>query len=161
MKISRFLAYATLAGSLMLGTAAMAADPHAHAAGHDGHGEAGLTLDHGKMWQTDAPLRAGMTEIRTAVATSLDPIHAGKFNPSDFDALAGRIEGQIDMITKSCHLPEQADAQLHIVLAQIIDGIGGMRGQSGARIDGAVAVIKALDAYGRHFTHKGWQPITH
>lgn len=159
MAISRVLVQMLIAGYFILGTAAMAAAPHSHDTGHDG-GQ--LTLDSGKKWQTDKALQTGMAEIRKVMAASLDRIHHGKFSPAEYDALAGEIEAQIDAIVKTCHLPEQADAQLHLVLAQVMDGMDVMRGKGGDnRTDGAVTVIKALDAYGEYFDHKGWKPLTH
>jgi hypothetical protein len=158
-KMSRILFQLALAGHLILGTAAMAADSHSHDAGHGSAIQ--LKLDHGKQWPTDEPLRAGMTGIRSAVAGSLDRIHAGAFSASQYDTLAGQVENHVDSITKTCHLAEEADAQLHVVLVRIIDGVDGMRGKGGARSDGVVKVVDALNAYGKHFDHRGWSPIPH
>ncbi|MET0942830.1 MAG: hypothetical protein ABWY13_15865 [Mesorhizobium sp.] len=95
---------------LVLGAPAFAAEPHAHgnkaAAVH-------LRLDNGKKWQTDDVLRRGMSEIRTVLAESLTPIHENVFTPKQYDALAARIQAQIDYVVSNCKLPEKADQQLH------------------------------------------------
>lgn len=160
MNTSRFLGRAFLAGLLAAGLSgtAMAAEPHAHA-GHAAPA-ASLKLDNGMRWETDAPLRAGMIEIREAMAASLESIHAGAFAPTDYDALAARLEQQIDYVTTNCHLPEAADAELHVVLGQIIDGIDAMRGGPD-RDQGAVKVVEALDLYAKGFDHPAWKPLSH
>ena len=132
----------------------VAAEPHAHAA------TAQIKLDNGKKWPTDDALRRGMSEIRTAMADALPPIHADKFSPAAFDGLAGRVQGQIDHVIANCKLPEEADHQLHIVLEQILDGIAAMKADKG-RAAGAIKIVQALELYGTHFNHTGWKPLNH
>ena len=55
-------------------------------------------------------------------------------------------------------LPEDADAQLHVVLEQIIDGVAEMKA---GRDKGAVKIVQALDMYGKYFNHTGWKPLPH
>ncbi|HYG89669.1 MAG TPA: hypothetical protein VD978_25825 [Azospirillum sp.] len=137
---------------------AMAAAGHSH----DGHAATTveLTLKNGKKWPTDEALRHGMGEIRSAVAATLKPIHKNTLDPAGYQALAARIEGQVDVIVKDCRLPDAADAQLHLVLARILEGVEAMKAGPGRR-DGAVGVVQALDAYGKHFDHTGWKPLAH
>lgn len=136
--------------------AGFAAEPHAHA----GAAAVQLKLDNGKKWQTDDALRRGMSEIRTAMADSLTPIHRKKFTPKQYEALAARVQTQIDYVVGNCKLPEAADAQLHLVLERIIDGVAEMKAPSG-RDQGAVKIVQALDLYGKYFNHAGWKPLTH
>jgi hypothetical protein len=130
--------------------------------GHDGHaaGAVELTLDHGKKWQTDAALQKGMAEIRAALAASLDRIHHGKASPAEYAALADGVEKQVDYITQNCKLPEAADAQLHVVIGEVLEGVETMR-KGPDRSAGAVQLVGALDAYGDHFEHPGWQSLMH
>lgn len=131
-----------------------AADPH-----HD-HGAGGekLQLDHGRKWATDAPLRRGMAAIREAVHGAPAPLHEATATPPAYAALATRIEGEVGRIVTECKLPPAADAQLHLVIAEVIAGTDAMKaagsgrqGQAGlARVGGALA------AYARHFEHPGW-----
>ncbi|MBI5260349.1 MAG: hypothetical protein HY852_00855 [Bradyrhizobium sp.] len=148
---------AIVALGLAVGPPALAAEPHAHGGAA---ATVQLRLDHGKKWQTDDVLRRGMSEIRTAVAQSLTPIHKKTFTPAQYDALAGRIQTQIDDVVGNCKLPEEADQQLHIVLEQIIDGVAAMKGATG-RDKGAVKIVRALAQYGKYFDHAGWRPLEH
>ena len=160
MLAKNHLAPALLALALIAAPAgaALAAGPHAH----DGHAAIGqeLTLDNGRKWQTDAPLRTGMDGIRTLLAGSLPQIHDGTLPPEKFGSLAAGIEERIDSVVANCRLPEDADAQLHLVLAEIIEGAGQMKGD-GDRRQGAVRIVQALDAYGAHFDHPGWKGLVH
>lgn len=141
-------------GLALAPTGVVAAEPHTHAA------TAQIKLDNGKKWPTDEALRRGMSEVRTAMADALPPIHANKFSRKAFDELAGRVQAQIDYVTANCKLPEEADHQLHIVLEQILDGIAVMRADKG-RAEGAVKIVQALELYGTHFNHTGWKPLKH
>lgn len=150
------LAAALLASAIALGAAgpALAAAGHSHDAG-----AMTLTLDHGRKWPTDESLRTGMSGIRAAMAAVLEPIHKGTLPAGRYGELAAAVEAQVERIVKDCKLPDAADAQLHIVLAQIQEGVEGMKGTE--RQAGAVAIVKALDAYGRHFDDAGWKPLAH
>ena len=146
-------------GLMVLGVAlapigAMAAEPHAHGASQT------LTLNHGAKWSTDDALRRGMQNMRSSMVAALSPIHENAFTANDYVVLAGRLQTEIDYVTANCHLPEAADQQLHILLEQILDGIGAMKAGSG-RLEGAVKVINALNLYGAHFDHAGWQAVGH
>jgi hypothetical protein len=133
---------------------ALAAEPHAHAANVE------MRLDQGNKWPTDEVLRRGMEEIRLAMAGALNPIHRNEFSAGAYDALAARVQTQVDDVIANCQLPEEADQQLHIVLEQILDGVAAMKGETG-RAEGAIKLVQALDLYGRYFEHAGWQPLAH
>lgn len=150
-RLSFALAFAAAFG---LSAVALAAND-AHS-GHDAHA-AEPTLNHGKKWPTDAALRQGMSEIRALVAEALPKVHRGGL---DAGALSARIMTQVDYVTANCRLPEEADGQLHLVLARIIDGAERMKA-SGAAADGVVTVAGAIEAYGRTFDHPGWHPLAH
>lgn len=148
--------------TLGLGAAgpASAATPPAQEAHAAGGME--LSLNQGRKWETDDALRQGMVAIRETMARTLGSLHTGTFTPAQYAALAATLEGQVDGITKNCRLPSDADAQLHIVLARIMDGIDGLKADGGRnRVTGAVKVLMGLTAYGGYFDHPGWQPIGH
>ena len=135
--------------------------PAAESHGHEhGHGAAKLSLDHGKRWATDAPLRKGMSGIRSEMLRSAKAIHAGKLAPAGYEALAARIETQIAQIVADCKLAPAADEQLHLVIAQLGEGVDAMK-HGEHRDKGAEAVIAALNDYGHHFEHPGWKAIRH
>ncbi len=159
MKTHPTLLIVTLAAAFAFGAGvpAFAADAHQHAADELTQ----LTLDHGRKWATDEPLRKGMTEIRNAVAADQDAIHAGKMSAARYDALAKKIDGQLADVVQNCKLPPAADAQLHLVLAEVIRGQEAIKGQD-KKLDrraGVVKVIGALDAYNKHFDHPGWRGL--
>ena len=154
----RPLAGALVAAALTIGLsgAVSAAAPH----GHEGHSAAAieLQLNNGQKWQTDEALRAGMNRIRAALEVSLPRIHAQRYSADDFSALADTIQEQVDNVVTNCKLPEEADLQLHVALAQILDGINAMKGPDG-QAQGAVAIVQAVNAYGNHFDHPEWKPL--
>lgn len=130
---------------------------------HHANAPAKLSLNNGKKWTTDAPLRDGMAAIRDLVAGSLDAIHHGKMSRAGYDDLAGKVDERVAAIVATCKLDAKADAQLHIVIGDLASGVEAMRGKSRkpGRMGGAVKIVQALDAYDRHFDHPGWQPIKH
>ncbi|WP_085371835.1 hypothetical protein [Magnetospirillum sp. ME-1] len=157
--MSRPLALAALLAVLSLATPVMAASDHSHDQSAPASGK--LTLDHGRKWQTDAPLRQGMAAIGGDLRAALGPVHDKRYSPREFDALAVSILGHIDTIAQQCKLPEAVDAQLHIVLADLISATDVMKGKGGDRAGGVVAAVKALDRYQAHFDHPGWKPVGH
>lgn len=159
--MARGIRQAALAFAVALafgGPAFAANDAHEH-----GHGaqEAKLVLDHGKKWQTDEPLRQGMTNIRGAIAKDVKAIHANKMTPKQYQALAAKVNAEVAGIVQNCKLPPEADAQLHIVVAELMAGAEAMEGkeQGVTRRAGAERVAKALNAYGEHFDHAGWKRL--
>lgn len=139
---------------------ARAEEPHGH---ETAEAPARLSLNAGKKWTTDAPLRQAMTNIRDAMAQALDPIDHGKFSRADYDALARKINGEVAYMVSNCHLEPKADAQLHLIIAQLLAGAEIMEGKiaKAKRKSGAVKVVVALRNYGKYFEHEGWQPLKH
>ncbi len=147
----------------------LAAAPNLALAQHDQrqdgmHGSGGavaqLQLKDGQKWQTDATLRSGMANIRAAFDADHPAIHAGKQTDVQYAALATRIDQQVNSIVASCQLPADADANLHFVVADLLQGASLMRGEDTARSrhDGAALVHGALESYGRYFDDPAWKP---
>jgi hypothetical protein len=162
MKISRWYGFAIAALLISALPPGAMAQP-AHEGAHATHGGAGamvdnLQLDEGKKWATDASLRSGMANIRAAFDADHPAIHAGQESNAAYAALAGRIEQEVNRIVASCRLPPAADAQLHLVVADLMQGVGLMRGADPAksRHDGAARVHGALNAYGKYFDDPEW-----
>lgn len=118
-----------------------------------------LELDQGKPWPTDAALRRGMAAIRDAFDADHARVHAGEQTDAQYDALAGRIETQVNGIVAACKLPPAADTQLHYVVGDLLQGVALMRGQDPARSrhDGAARVHGALLAYPKYFDDPAWR----
>lgn len=152
-----------LACALLAVTGAAAAEhKHDHDHGHGG-AKPQLTLDHGKKWPTDASLRQGMMQIRDQVNAAVPAIHSGKMSNAQYDALAKKVNDEVAGIVAACKLPAEADAQLHIVVADLMEGAEMMAGKEkkAKRMNGAVKIIGTLDRYAAHFDHPGWKPIKH
>jgi hypothetical protein len=127
---------------------------HAHEHAHEHHGaEPALTLDHGKKWATDAPLREGMANIRKIMKES-----SVKPTPEGNQRAAGRMNEEIQKIFKTCKLTPKADANLHLVLAEMMKGTGALKDASLPAAEAYGRISKALDLYGQHFDHPGWSP---
>lgn len=147
---------ASLAATFSLpALAAEAAHDHGTAAG------AALELNQGKKWQTDEPLRKGMSNMRAALAGDLKAIHADKASDAQYEALASKLTGEVAFVVQNCKLDPKADAELHKVIGEILGGADAMQGKEAgvARRDGAVRVAKALNAYGKYFDHPGWRNL--
>lgn len=135
--------------------AAGAADAH-HAHEHGG-AAATLQLNEGKPWPTDAPLRQAMGEINRALAKALPAIHRQQFADGDYQALAATVHQRVAYVVDHCKLDAQADAMLHLVIAELLAGAEIMEGKTASpRHDGAVRVRAALKSYGKYFRHPGW-----
>ena len=135
----------------------LAAEPaHDHAAAG-----ATLQLNQGMKWQTDEPLRKGMTNMRAALAKDLKVIHANKASDAQYEALAAKLNGEVAYVVQNCKLEPKADAELHKVIAELLGGAEAMQGKEAgvARRDGAVRAVKALNAYGKYFDHPCWRNL--
>ena len=143
--------------------AALSVPALAQTATHD-HGTAEphkLTLNQGRKWATDEPLRAGMGRIRGLVEPQLAAAHAGKLTPAQYRELAARVETEVGGIVANCKLEPKADAMLHLVIADLGAGTDAMAGKNPELRSalGLVKVAQAVNQYGSHFDHAGFKPI--
>jgi uncharacterized protein with PIN domain len=143
--------------------AALSAPALAQTATHD-HGAAAphkLTLNQGRKWTTDEPLRAGMGRIRGFVEPQLGAAHAGKLTSAQYRELATQVETEVGGIVANCKLEPKADAMLHLVIADIGAGTDAMAGKDAQTRPalGLVKVAQAVNQYGSHFDHPGYKPI--
>ena len=163
-KTSGALSAILLAAGLSLAAASHAAAP-AHQ--HDAHAEqaasATLQLNAGKRWGTDEPLRKAMASIRQSVEASLQDIHENRLKPAGYGALASKVEAEVGNIVSNCKLEPKADAQLHLIVADLLAGSEQMAGKvkKVKRQDGAVKVIGALEKYATYFNDPQFKPIAH
>lgn len=150
---------------MILSMAAALAVPYAaSAAQHEHHADAAvpkLELHAGKKWATDAPLRKGMSAIRASVAGALAAAHSGKATAATYEAVAKEATGQIAYIVKNCKLDPKADAQLHIVVGEIMQAVETLEGKGAEkdRASGLLAIAGALNTYGEYFAHPGWKAL--
>ncbi len=152
------LIHAALAAALAFSVPAFAAE-HAH-----DHGSASgsqLELNQGRKWQTDEPLRRGMSNMRSALAKDLEAIHANKASEAQYEALAAKLNGEVAYVVQNCKLDPKADAELHKVIGEVLAGAEAMQGKEPGveRRTGAVRVARALNTYGEFFDHPGWRNL--
>jgi hypothetical protein len=128
---------------------------------HDAATTHKLTLNQGRKWATDEPLRAGMGRIRGLVEPQLGAAHAGKLTPAQYRELATQVETEVGGIVANCKLEPKADAMLHLVIADIGAGTDTMTGKDAKASPalGLVKVAQAVNQYGSHFDHPGFKPI--
>lgn len=153
--------------SLLVAVAAVAAAcapaafaaPAAHA--HDASMPAQLHLDQGRKWASDAALRQGMANVRALVAPQVPEAHAGTMTAAQYAALAAKVEVEVGRIVSNCKLPPDADAVLHVVIGEMMEGTAAMAGKTtgGRPQDGLLRVAAAVNDYGRTFEHPGFQAI--
>lgn len=162
--ISGLLNATLVAAGLLFAAAGHAAPAHKHDA-HEAHGAAveALQLNADKKWETDEALRKAMGSIRQAVAASMHDIHENRLPAAGYDALARKVEGEVGNIVANCKLDPKADAQLHLVIADLLAGSETMAGKvkKAKRQDGAVKVIDALEKYASYFDDPNFKPIAH
>jgi hypothetical protein len=148
---------AALAGAALLGLpAATLAGEHRHGATETHK----LELDQGKKWSTDEPLRNGMAQIRSLVEAQHAGIHKGTLKPADYAALGSKVEEQVGYIVQNCKLPPEADANLHVILEEMLEGVEAMKAEEKkSPRAGAEKLVAALNSYGRYFDHPGWKRL--
>lgn len=136
-------------------TTPAAAEPHDHGAAPQN-----MVLNAGGKWATDEPLRHGMNAIKSSAAATLPLAHGGKARNADYDAFAKEVTAQINTIVQKCKLVPKADAQLHIVVGDIMAGVEMAEGKHvSKRAAGVVKVVQALNMYGKYFSHPEWTPL--
>lgn len=147
------------AASLAMGLVATGMAATGHDAHQHGADRVKLTLNEGKKWATDEPLRNGMTRIRTEMQASLPEIHEGKLSGAQYNELAKRVSSEVGGMVAQCKLEPKADAQLHLVIADILEGAEAMQGKvkNVKRQAGALTVLAALEKYASYFDHPNWQ----
>lgn len=143
---------------LPAGTLHAASDQHHHHQQPAGHQN--LKLNDGKRWATDAPLRQGMQHIRSAVADRLDAVHHERASEAEYQTLAQIISEQLDFMFSNCKLPAEADAQLHILLADIV-AANQMIAEGDKPRSGVISLVQTLERYPQYFDHPGWEPLSH
>ena len=143
---------------LALGAAApVLAVPHSH----DAHAApAQLSFDHGRKWATDEPLRRYMDEIRSAIASRSSRILGGELTDEEARVLGSAIELRIAGIVTDCKLPPEADANLHLVVADLVQAADILQGRTKQRPQAGTAVAaRATQMYATYFEHPGWKPV--
>jgi hypothetical protein len=148
-----FTAFA-VAFALALGTPGIvAAQTHAH--GGSGEASIEIMLNNGAKWHGDQNMIVGMTAIHGTMAANLDAIRAGTLPVDAGKEIAADVQKQLDFMIENCVLEPKVDEQFHIVVGEVMTGVSAL--EAGEVETGAVTIVRALNAYGEHFEHPGWQ----
>lgn len=143
-----------------LSLSALPATAAEHEHDHHGHGPAKLQLNQGKKWPTDEALRRNMAAMSADFSARVHAIHKGKLSADEYAALGKGVESRIADIVAQCKLAPEADAMLHLVVADLLAAADVMQGKAkGQPAAGAHQAVTALNDYGRHFDHPGWKAI--
>ena len=119
-----------------------------------------LKLNQGKKWAIDDSLHTGMTGIKKLIAADVDAIHVNNYSPVQYKQLAEKLDLQLNYLFKNCKLPADADAQLHVLLAKVMQASHQMK-QDTKQKSGVISVIKAMKEYEKYFDDPNWQPLIH
>jgi hypothetical protein len=154
----------TTAAAALAFAAALASPAVALAAthSHDAATPHALSLNQGRKWATDEPLRKGMERIRGLVEARVDDAHSGKLGAAHYRDLALQVEAEVGTIVANCKLEPKADAMLHLVIADLLEGAGAMAGKNPKlrSPQGLNMVVVAVNEYSGHFEHPGFKPIS-
>ncbi len=131
-----------------------------HAAGHDHahHDSSALSLDDGKRWATDAPLRLGMERIRNATTTVVARRTTNGVDAATAASLSNAINENVNYLIANCKLPPKADAALHVIITDLLTGAGALNAHPESP-EGLDRIIAALRVYPEYFDHPQWQPL--
>lgn len=147
------LAMTTAAMPLLL-LAAIAALPAQAQHSHQHPAPAVAQATPAQRWATDAPLRTGMAKIRTAV-DALQHYERGHMGPEQAVELATQVQQQIAYLVANCKLEPQADAALHVIIAELGAGAQALK-DNPADLAAIPPMRQALQHYPRQFNDPTW-----
>ena len=132
--------------------------PHSDSS-HAAH-EARLAFDQGRKWATDEPLRRHMGEIRAALSQRSGDILAGRLTDRQAQDLGTLIEARVALIVTDCKLPPEADANLHLIVADLVEAAEILQGRTKQKPQRGTAIAaRAAQMYATYFDHPGWKPV--
>jgi hypothetical protein len=140
-----------LVSATQLPAQTQAADQHKH----EGHAASVLSLDHGNKWETDAPLRKGMQNIDDEVMKSVQAYHDKSLTRTDAENLGRQINKQVAYIVENCKLEPRADAVLHALIGDLLNGTEHLTSDPLSE-QGMPVIVKTLRIYPDYFEHPGW-----
>jgi len=118
--------------------------------------DVGIQLNEGKKWKTDEPLRQGMDSIHQAVEKSEKAFASKTLTPKEGEALASHINKQLMFMVENCELQPKADASLHVIIGEMMQGVGELSKAPDAE-GGFPRIHKALKQYPKFFDHPDWE----
>ena len=112
-----------------------------------------------QRWATDAPLRAGMRNLREATET-LNHYQMGHLDDVQRDNAVEKIDAAIKDMIANCKLKPEADAALHGLLAKFIAGANAARAGKFGKAELA-PMQDALAQYPQLFDDRDWGKPAH
>lgn len=126
-----------------------------HAHGHDDHAATTtLTLNDGKKWATDAPLRQGMQRIQALIKPLEGNAHG--VSPEQAAQVAKGVQDEVNTMIKNCKLVPKADATLHVLIVEMLKGAEALTAKPASN-QGLSSIQKAIEQYPLYFDHPDWQ----
>jgi hypothetical protein len=122
---------------------------------HDGH-TAAVPVASGQRWATDAALREVMTRLRHALGAVQLGDPARPLGASQAVQLQAAVEESVSFLIAHCELPEQADAALHELLADLLEGAKALA-EPAERDQGAQRILATLHRYPEVFAAPHWR----
>ncbi|MEW6983811.1 hypothetical protein AAD001_14250 [Colwelliaceae bacterium 6471] len=119
-----------------------------------------LMLNQEEKWAIDESLHLGMSNIKHELEKNLMAIHHENFSTEQYITLATTMEQELRFLFENCKLEPQADAQLHILLSKIMQGIDIMKNAEHKK-QGGILIIQALRDYPLYFNDLNWQSLVH
>jgi len=130
------------------------ATEHSHDQKHSEHADTGMVLNEGKKWETDAHLRKGMQSIHDVVKKSEEAFQSKTLTQKEGETLASHINKQLMYMVENCELQPKADASLHVIIGEMMQGIGELSKAPDSE-GGFPRIHKALKQYPEFFDHPG------
>lgn len=106
-----------------------------------------------KKFIADEALKERMNSILSAMQ-KLNKTGSASEKKKKVVTTGGRVESVVQDIFKNCKLVPDADAAIHPILAEILEGAHLLK--KGIEKDGHERIHKALLKYGDNFEHSGW-----
>ncbi len=126
---------------------------HSHSEGHEhAHhvGSESMVLNDGRKWKADAPLQQGMKSIHTAVMQAVPVFHDNRLKSAEAKRLSAHINKQVNYLIENCKLPPQADATLHVIIAELLSGADTLA-KHPQSMSGLPKIVGALNTYPDYF----------
>lgn len=128
-----------------------------HSHGQHAHGEqVSISAPDGQRWTTDPSLREGMSRIQDAVQQALPSAPQAPLGATEAARLREATQDAIAYMVDNCELPAEADAALHLLLVELIEGTNALS-QAERREAGLEHIVTALQRYAETFDEPLWR----
>jgi hypothetical protein len=120
---------------------------------HDAHANhSAPVLAEGERWPTDAPLRAAMNRIETAVGEAEPAYDNGKLEASAAQSLAAKVDADVRYMIENCKLAPEPDAALHVLIARMMSAAAALQSNPNSP-EGVPELAAAVRDYRMTFDH--------